>query len=253
MTQRFEGKKVLILGGTSGIGLAAGRAFRSEGAKVAVLGRTAATVGTAAAEFDGLAFMGDIADVLVCRQAVTSAAEAMGGIDVLFVNAGVASVGRILDLTEEAWDECYAVNLRGAVFAIQAALPHMSDGGAIVTTGSIGSEMAIPSSLAYSSAKAALRSVTRVLAAELLPRRIRVNMVSLGPTKTELYKRAASPEVIETIEQRLAADTPQGRMADADEAARSVLFLASNEAAFTTGISLFVDGGIGELGTPRRK
>jgi len=245
---RFKGKAVLIVGGSSGIGLAAAKGFRDEGANVAITGRTAETLQAAARQLGVTAIHGDIADLGACRASVDQAAAALGRIDVLFVNAGVASLAKIGKLTPDEWDRCHAVNLKGCIFAIQAALPHMSDGGAIVTSGSVGSEMAVPGSLAYATAKAALRAATRILAAELAPRRIRVNMIGIGPTKTELYKRGAAAEKVAATEAMLAADNPLGRMADPAEIARAVLFLSSDEASFITGSNFPVDGGLGEIG-----
>lgn len=253
MSQRFDGKNVLIVGGTSGIGLAAAKAFRDEGGRVVATGRTPATLKAVADELGIITIHGDIADIDECKASINAAAAALGKFDVMFVNAGAAFLGTIGKLTPDEWDRCHAVNLKGCIFAIQAALPHFSDGGAIVTSGSVGSDMAVPGTLAYSTAKAALRSATRILAAELLPRRIRVNMVGIGPTKTELYKRGAAAEKVAATEVRLAAQSPLGRMAEADEIARAVLFLASDEASYTNGTSLAVDGGLGEMvGSVRR-
>ncbi len=253
MNKRFDGKNVLIIGGSSGIGLAAAKAFRDEGARVVITGRTPATLKAAADGLGVTAIYGDIANIDECRASVNAAAAELGKLDVLFVNAGAAFLGSIGKLTPDDWDRCYAVNLKGCIFAIQAALPHFSDGGAIVTSGSVGADMAVPGTLAYSTAKAALRSATRVLAAELLPRKIRVNMVGIGPTKTELYKRGAAADKVAATEVRLAAQSPLGRMAEVDEIARAVLFLASDEASYITGTSLAVDGGLGEMGGSIRR
>jgi len=151
------------------------------------------------------------------------------------------------DVTEEFWDGIHDVNLRGAFFAIQAALPLMRDGGSIVITGSIGSVSAVPGNVAYAAAKAGLRAVARIVGKELLPRRIRVNMVSPGPTDTEIFKRGASAAEIEGVRSMLSGVVPIGRMGTSDEIARAVLFLASAEASFINGVDLYVDGGCVEL------
>jgi NAD(P)-dependent dehydrogenase (short-subunit alcohol dehydrogenase family) len=181
------------------------------------------------------------------ESALTEIEDALGGIDVLFVNAGVGGFAPVPDVTEEFWDGIHNVNLRGAFFAIQKALPIMRDGGSIVVTGSIGSVAAVPGNVAYAAAKAGLRAVARILAVELLPRRIRVNMVSPGPTDTEIFKRGASAEEIAGMRAMLSGVVPMGRMGEAAEIARAVLFLASDEASFINGVDLFVDGGCVEL------
>jgi NAD(P)-dependent dehydrogenase (short-subunit alcohol dehydrogenase family) len=182
------------------------------------------------------------------RAALAEIAQALGGIDVLFVNAGVGGFAMVPDVTEEFWDGIHQVNLRGAFFAIQQALPLMRDGGSIVVTGSIGSVAAVPGNVAYAAAKAGLRAMTRILAKELLPRHIRVNMVSPGPTDTEIFKRGASDADIAGMRAMFSDIVPIGRMGTADEVASAVLFLASKEAAFINGVDLYVDGGCIELG-----
>lgn len=135
------------------------------------------------------------------------------------------------------------------MFACQAALPHLRDGGSIVVTGSIGSVLALPGNVAYASAKAGLRAVVRILAVELLPRRIRVNMVSPGPTETPLINRnpGLSAAAVDHLRQQMIAAVPMHRMGESEEVARAILFLASSEASFITGVDLFVDGGCVEV------
>jgi len=244
---RFAGKTVVVLGGNSGIGLAAAKAFREEGARVAITGRNAETLSTVAAATGILAVRADMGSVQAHREALDSLAKELRGIDVLFVNAGVGGFAPIPDVTQDFWDSVHSVNLRGAFFAIQAALPHLHDGGSIVITGSIGAVLAVPGNVVYASAKAGLRAVARILATELLPRRIRVNMVSPGPTDTEIFKRGAAVEEIEQMRTLLSGVVPMKRMGTPDEIARAVLFLASSEASFINGVDLCVDGGCVEL------
>jgi NAD(P)-dependent dehydrogenase (short-subunit alcohol dehydrogenase family) len=244
---RFAGRTVAVLGGNSGIGLAAAKAFLHEGARVAVTGRNAATLEQAAADTGMLAIRSDMANAADSKAALARIAAELGGIDVLFVNAGVGGFAAVPEVTEEFWDGVHAVNLRGAFFAMQAALPHLRDGGSIVITGSIGAVLALPGNAAYAAAKAGLRAVARILAVELLPRRIRVNMVSPGPTETEIFKRGASALKIEKLRTAMANAVPMKRMGEAAEVARAVLFLASSEASFINGVDLYVDGGCVEL------
>jgi len=168
---------------------------------------------------------------------------------VLFINAGIGGFASVADASEAMWDQIVGINLRGCFFAAQKALPHLADGGAIVVTGSIGSVMALPGNAVYAASKAGLRAVVRVLAAELLPRRIRVNMVSPGPTETPIINRNLDmpPEAVDDLRRTMIANIPMGRMGEADEIAKAVLFLASSDASFITGAELFVDGGVVDL------
>lgn len=244
---RFADKTVVILGGNAGIGLAAAHAFAVEGARVAITGRSAASLDGAAAATGALALRSDMGDPAQSREALARVTRELGPIDVLFVNAGVGGFAPVAEVTEPFWDGIHDVNLKGAFFAMQAALPHMADGGAIVVTGSIGSIAAVPGNVAYAAAKAGLRAVVRILAKELLPRRIRVNMISPGPTDTEIFKRDASAEAIRDLQDFFATVVPMGRMGTSEEVAAAALFLASSAASFINGVDLYVDGGSLEL------
>jgi NAD(P)-dependent dehydrogenase (short-subunit alcohol dehydrogenase family) len=244
---RFQDKCVVVLGGNAGIGLAAARLFRAEGAKLAISGRNPETLDKTAEELEALGVVSDMGETADSAAFMREVESKLGGIDVLFVNAGVGGFAPIPDITEEFWDAIHNVNLRGAFFAIQKALPLMRDGGSIVISGSIGSRLAVPGNAAYAAAKAGLRAVARILAKELLPRRIRVNMVSPGPTDTEIFKRDASPQEIAGMREMFAGIVPIGRMGEPEEVARAVLFLASTEASFINGVDLYVDGGCVEL------
>jgi NAD(P)-dependent dehydrogenase (short-subunit alcohol dehydrogenase family) len=244
---RFQNKCVVIFGGNAGIGLAAARMFHAEGAKLALTGRNAATLKAAAKETEALGIVSDMGVVAQSVAAMGEIEEALGGIDVLFVNAGVGGFAPVTEVTEDFWDGIHSVNLRGAFFAIQHALPLLRDGGSIVITGSIGAITAVPGNVVYAAAKAGLRAMARIIGKELLPRRIRVNMVSPGPTDTEIFKRDASAEEIAGIQTMLSGVVPIGRMGTSEEIARAVLFLASAEASFINGVDLYVDGGCVEL------
>lgn len=244
---RFRDKSVVVLGGNSGIGLAAAKAFQAEGAFVAITGRDKATLDAVSAETGMLAVQSDISNVADTRQALAQIADRIGGIDILFANAGVGGFAPIADVTEEFWDGIHSVNLRGMFFALQNALPHLADGGNIVVTGSIGSVMALPGNAAYASAKAGLRAVARIFATELLPRKIRVNMVSPGPTETAIVHRDTSAEEAEALLAVMREAVPMKRMGEAEEIAKAALFLASDDASFINGVDLFVDGGCVEL------
>lgn len=245
--RRFDGKAVLILGGNAGIGAAAAQLFAGEGARLVITGRNAETLGDVAVQTGAHSIRADMGVLTDSRDAITAAADHLGGIDVLFVNAGVGGFAMVPDVTEDFWDGIHNVNLKGAFFAMQAAIPHMKEGSSIVVTGSIGSVAAVPGNVAYAAAKAGLRAVARIVGKELLPRRIRVNMVSPGPTDTEIFKRDASPEEIQGMRDMLSGVVPMGRMGTSEEIARAALFLASDEASFINGVDLYVDGGCVEL------
>lgn len=251
MSMRFKDKVALVIGGNSGIGRAAARGYAAEGAKVVITGRDPKTLGDVEKELGAgaLAIRSDVADAASLDAVMAALKARHGRIDVLFVNAGIGTFAPIPEVTPERWDEVHAVNLKGCFFAAQKALPLMADGGAIVFTGSIGSVLAVPGNVIYAAAKAGLRAVARIFAVELLARRIRVNMVSPGPTETPLINRnvGMSPDVVNALRERMIANTPMRRMGEPEEVARAVLFLSSDEASFITGVDLFVDGGVIEL------
>lgn len=244
---RFADKAVVVLGGNAGIGLAAARLFAEEGARLAITGRNAGTLADAADETGALGVQADMGDLAAQAFALDRIGTALGPFDVLFVNAGVGGFAPIAEVSEAFWDGIHDVNLKGAFFAIRHALPLLRDGGSIVVTGSIGSVAAVPGNAAYAAAKAGLRAVVRIVAKELLPRRIRCNMVSPGPTDTEIFKRGASEAEVAGVRAVMAGVVPMGRMGTSEEVANAVLFLASDEARFINGVDLYVDGGCIEL------
>jgi NAD(P)-dependent dehydrogenase (short-subunit alcohol dehydrogenase family) len=245
--QRFDGKTVVILGGNAGIGRAAASLFRAEGARVVITGRNAETLADAARETGALAIRSDMGSLSDSEALFARIEKELGGIDALFVNAGIGGFAPVSEITEQFWDSIQQVNLKGAFFAIQKALPVMRDGGSIVITGSIGSVSALPGNAVYAAAKAGIRAVARILAAELLDRRIRVNVVSPGPTDTDIFKRGTSAEEIERLRAFFRTAVPMGRMGSSEEVAQAALFLASDDASFINGIDMMVDGGCVEL------
>jgi NAD(P)-dependent dehydrogenase (short-subunit alcohol dehydrogenase family) len=247
--KRFEDKVVLVVGGNSGIGLAAAQAFASEGAKLIITGRDPKTLEEAAKATGATQFRTDIADPDSLVPLVEEIGRTHGRIDVLFLNAGIGGFQPIREVTPKTWDEIHAINLRGCFFAVQKVLPLMGKGGSIVVTGSIGSVLGIPGNVAYAASKAGLRAVVRILATELVGEGIRVNMVSPGPTETPIINRDPNMDAAAVAELRkmMVNNIPMHRMGEADEIARAVLFLASDEASFITGVDLFVDGGCVEI------
>ena len=247
---RFKDKVVVVLGGNSGIGLASARAFAAEGAKVRITGRDRATLDAAEVQIPGArSYRADIADLAAMDAVYEAIGQEDGRIDVLFINAGIGGFAPLRGITEEAWDQVHAVNLKGCVFGLQKALPLMGRGGSVVVTGSIGAHGALEGNGTYAAAKAGLYMAMKVFAKELVGEGIRVNVVSPGPIDTPLLHRnpGMSTDDVERLKEMMIANIPMHRMGEAEEVAKAVLFLASEDAAFITGANLLVDGGLIEL------
>lgn len=247
---RFQDKIVLVLGGNSGIGLAAAQMFAAEGGKVHLTGRDQATIDAAVASIPGATgYRSDIADPPATEAVVAAIEAADGRIDVLYINAGVGGFAPLRGITEEDWDHTHAINLKGCVFALQKALRIMGRGSSVVVTGSIGAHGALEGNGTYAAAKAGLYMAMKVFAKELVGEGIRINVVSPGPIDTPLLHRnpGMSEEQVAGLKQMMIDNIPMHRMGEAGDVARAVLFLASDEASFITGANLFVDGGLIEL------
>ncbi len=247
---RFQDKVVLVLGGNSGMGLAAAQAFAVEGGTVHLTGRNQATIDAAVASIPGaVGYMSDIADIAATEDVVCQVEAAHDRIDVLYINAGVGGFAPLAAITEEDWDHVHAINLKGCVFALQKAVRIMGKGGSIVVTGSIGAHGAIEGNGTYAAAKGGLYMAMKVFARELVPHGIRLNMVSPGPIDTPLlYRNPGMSEAdVAALKEMMIANIPMHRMGTGDEVAKAVLFLASSDASFITGANLFVDGGLLEL------
>ena len=247
MTQRFKDRNVVIIGGNSGIGLSAAHAFAREGARVVITGRAQDTLDSAARDIGhGLvAIRSDVGDVRQIGTLFEQLTSQLGHIDVLFVNAGIGAFQAIEKVTEQDWDNIHDINLKGVFFTVQKALPLLRMGSTVVLTGSIGALKGIPTGSVYAASKAGLRALGRCFAAELVAKGIRVNVVSPGPTETPIIGRTAGlpPQAIPAIREQMIRNTPMHRMGTPEEVAAAVLFLASDESAFVTGIDFLVDGG----------
>jgi NAD(P)-dependent dehydrogenase (short-subunit alcohol dehydrogenase family) len=244
---RFEGKVAVIIGGNSGIGFAAARSFANEGARVVITGRDPVTLSSAAQEIGHgtVAHRSDISELRDIESLFARLRQELGRIDVLFVNAGIGAFLPIEAVTEADWDRIHDTNLKGVFFSVQQALPLMQKGASIVLTGSIGALKGLPTGSVYAASKAGLRALGRSFAAELVGRGIRVNVVSPGPIETPIIHRTGGlpPEAIPALREQMIANTPMKRMGAPEEVAAAVLFLASDEAAFVTGVDFLVDGG----------
>ena len=247
---RFKDKVVLVLGGNSGIGLAAAKAFAAEGATVHFTGRSWRTIEEAMEAIPGsTGYQSDIADPAATEDLIARVEGADGRIDVLYINAGVGGFAPLREITEEAWDHVHEINLRGCVFALQKAVRIMGRGSSVVVTGSIGAHGALEGNGAYAAAKAGLYMAMKVFAKELVGEGIRVNVVSPGPIDTPLLYRnpGMSDEDVARLKEIMIENIPMHRMGTSEEVAKAVLFLASEDASFITGANLFVDGGLLEL------
>ena len=165
----------------------------------------------------------------------------------LFVNAGGGKLLPIEQTTEAIYEEVMGSNFKGAFFTVQKALPLLRDGAAIVMNTSVADQIGLPNLSIYSASKAALRSLTRTLATELLGRRIRVNAVAPGPISSTAIQREVGSEEVKKNEEWLASQVPMKRMGTVQEVAKAVLFLAADDASYITGVELNVDGGMGQL------
>jgi len=252
MTGRLAGKVALVTGSGSGIGEAICVRFAEEGADVVVttrdpdhLARTSGKVASIASR-EPVGLQMDVADRGSVASAVAAAVERFGRIDLLCANAGIElpRAPAIDDVTDDEWDRLMAVNVTGTFLVTRAAVPHIPDGGAVVTIGSINSFVGWPNDLPYTTSKAAVLGFTRALALDLAPRRIRANCVCPGIIDTPLTRAFIDASLDPgDVVQEYEAVAPLGRMGTAEEVANAALFLASDEASFITGSALLVDGG----------
>jgi len=250
MNRRFGSKVAVITGGNSGIGLAAAKAFAAEGASVVIAGRDRKTLNAAAQEIGGdvLAVQADVANLNDLDRLFAETKARFGKIDALFVNAGVARFGPIEETTEAQFVDQVAINLKGSFFTIQRALPLLSDNASIIINTTTISRLGLPGTSVYAATKAALRSLTRTLSAELAHRGIRVNAIAPGPIETPIYGRLGlSQEAVNEMATGILSRVPMKRFGKAEEVANSVLFLASPESAYILGVEINVDGGMGQL------
>ena len=244
---RLQGKRALITGGTSGIGLETARQFIAEGARVAVTGTHPETIEQARKVLgpDALILRVDAADVQAQAGLARTVGEAFGGIDAVFVNAGVADLRPIEAWDAAGFDRSFDINLRGPFFLIQALLPWLAKPASIVLNASINAHIGMPASSVYAASKAALLSLAKTLSGELIGRGIRVNAISPGPISTPLYgKLGMTPEQLDATAKGILGMVKAGRFGEASEIAKAVVFLASDETRFAVGAELIVDGGL---------
>jgi NAD(P)-dependent dehydrogenase (short-subunit alcohol dehydrogenase family) len=247
---RLKGKRALITGGTTGIGLETAHQFLNEGALVAITGINPATLEAARKELgpDVLVLASNASDLAAQKQLATSVREAFGQLDVLFVNAGIVDMRPMEQFDSEAFDRSFDINFKGPYFLIQALLPVFADPASIVLNASVNAHIGMPHTTVYAATKAALLSLTRTLSGELISRGIRCNAVSPGPTSTPLYgKLGLSDDELKAVEASIQGQVPAARFGNVSEMASAVVFLASDEAAFTVGSEILIDGGMSNL------
>lgn len=245
--KKLLGKNAVITGGNSGIGFAAAQAFAAEGARVAILGRRRQAVDEAVAQLGPSAFgvVGDIGDLSTHDRMMAELGERFGAIDIYMANAGMNNIEPSAAVGIDSYDTQFGTNARAVFFGVTKALPLMRDGGSIILTSSIATAKVLENHAVYAGSKAAIEAFARVWALEFKARKIRVNVLSPGPTDTPILEKLGVAESDRAaFEQGMAAAIPLGRLAHPDELARAALFLASDDSRFITGIVLRVDGGM---------
>jgi len=250
MMKRLEGKVAVVTGGNSGIGLATAKRLQQEGARVAISGRSRKTLDEAVRTIGNgvLAIQADVAKLAELDKLYTEVSQKLGKIDVLFVNAGVAKLAPLAETAESIYDEQFDVNIKGAYFTIQKALPLLNDGASIILNTSVADRQGNVGTSAYSATKAALRSLARTAAAELVGRGIRVNAVAPGPIVTPIFGRTGLPqETVDEWAKAIVERVPMKRFGQPEEVAATVAFLASQDASYITGVEINVDGGLGQI------
>ena len=245
---RYEGKKVVVTGGTSGFGLTTAQALVDDGAQVLVTGRSQESLDAAAQQLGAaaVAVRSDAASMDDIDALAQRAEVELGAVDALLVNAGITRFVPFEAMTEDVYDELFTVNAKGPYFTVQKFVPLLSAGSSVVLTTSVANRMGRPMISGYSASKAALRAMTRSMARELLPRGVRVNAVSPGPIDTGILERAMPGPAAAQTRAEMTADNPMQRFGEPAEITRAVLFLAF-EATYTTGAELAVDGGGSQL------
>ncbi len=255
---KLAGKKALITGGNSGIGLATARLFVAEGAEVAITGRDQKTLDDAIAEL-GPSARGYRADVTVAddrKRLFTDLARDFRTLDIVFANAGIGGSTPVGATDEAVFENIIHTNLNGAFFTVNSAVPLLNDNASIIFNGSVHNYLGQAGVAAYAATKGGVVSMARSIAADLAPRNIRVNVVSPGATKTPIWKRGARASMTAEQSAKLAdmysSSVPLGRWGEPEELAKAVLFLASDDSSYINAVELMVDGGMtgAPLGAP---
>lgn len=246
---RYEGKTAVVTGGTSGIGLATAKLLIQEGARVIVTGRSPKGLDAARAELGDKATVvaSDTSSIPEIDALAAQVKASFGRLDLLFVNAGIAQFLPLEAVTEDHYEKVLSINTKGAFFTVQRLAPLLASGGSVVLNTSVVDEKGFAATSVYSASKAALRSLARTLATELLPKGVRVNAVSPGPITTPIFEKTGLPAADrDAFLDNTRNSNPMKRFGNPEEVARAVSFLGF-EATYTTGAELPVDGGLTQL------
>lgn len=244
--KRFENKLAVVTGGNSGIGYATAKELIHEGATVLITGRRKEAIETAAKELGAIPFVADQSSLEDIEKLADAVRTQYGKLDILFINAGiVGEMGPIESTAVENFDNVMNINFRGAYFSLQKFIPVLNDGASVVMLSSIVASMHNSNSSVYQASKAALNSISKTAANELAARNIRVNMVSPGPTETEVMnKMGLDKETLAQIHHDLTNKIPLKKMGSAENVAKMVVYLSSEAATFITGSEFVIDGGL---------
>jgi NAD(P)-dependent dehydrogenase (short-subunit alcohol dehydrogenase family) len=247
---KLDGKVAIVTGGNSGIGLATAQRFVAEGAYVFITGRRQAELDAAVKTIgkNVTGVQGDVAKLADLDKLYDVVKKEKGRVDILFANAGGGEFAPLGSITEEHFDKTFNANVKGLLFSVQKALPLFTDGGSIILNASIVSVKGMANFSVYSATKAAVRSFARTWTMDLKAHKIRVNVVSPGPIDTPgVAGLVTTKEELEQLKAGLVSMVPLGRIGTSDEIAKAVVFLASDDSSFVTGIELFVDGGVAQV------
>lgn len=247
---RFTGKKVLVTGGNSGMGLETAKEFIREGAEVFITGRNKENLENTLKELGSKAKIavsdsGNLKDISALAENIK---KEFGHLDAAFINAGIAHFVPLTELTEKHFDDTFNTNVKGPLFLVQQIAPLFKKGGSIILNGSVVAQKGFPNSTVYSATKAAVVNLAKTLSTELLSQNIRVNALSPGPIETPIFsKMGGTAEEIKQTHTHMASLVPLKRLGRPSEIAKTVLFLASDDSSFILGSDISVDGGIAQL------
>jgi len=247
---RLKGKRALITGGTTGIGLETALQFVHEGARVAITGKNPETLESARKQLPSsvLVIPSDASNAAAQKHVAAAIGREFGQLDILFLNAGIVELKPIEQMDDAAFDRSFSTNVKGPYFLVQALLPLFANPASIVINGSVNAHIGMPGTTIYAATKAALISLARTLSGELISRGIRVNVISPGPVSTPLYGKLGFSETdLKNVAASIQSQVPAGRFAKPREIADAIVFFASDESAFAIGSELQIDGGMGTI------